>query len=92
MYWPGAAMVLGLIPVYGNITRKNETVQKIMDTNQPYVLNSLDGKPPYGLVWGDKVYEARYSQYFYHHVNHMEDVYDKLSEVIDYVCHKGCAK
>jgi len=92
MYWPGAQMVLGLIPPYGNLTRKNQTVHKIMATNQPYVLNSLTGKPPYGLIWGEKVYEAKYSQYFWNNVAHIEEVYDDLPGVIDYVCRAGCKK
>lgn len=93
-HWPAIQAAIGVRPTHhGNMTYKMQVYKDTAKANKPMVFDSFDGKNPFGLVWGDKVWEIRYTDWWYTNIpriNLETDLPLHLGKISNITCLKGC--
>lgn len=91
LHWVGVEQVLGLQPPTGNVTAKAEWLEKVKEDRLPWIVDSHDGRNPYGVVVGDLIIEIKYSDWFYENIHNFSDVllHEWKSSTLE--CIRGCS-
>jgi hypothetical protein len=69
----------------------NTTLTSIQASGQPMIFDSHDGHPPFGVVYGQKVVESHFSQWFYDGIAKPGfDFHGSMGHMNEYTCLAGC--
>lgn len=89
-HWPGAQEALGIREEHGKLQEKKDYLHSVQQLGQPWILDSYDGHPPYGLVWGKKIIECKFSPWYFEHLRHLPDLWEDQKRISKFVCVAGC--
>jgi hypothetical protein len=80
--------------INGETTEKSETIAaKLAEqqaSGQPLMFSSVSGHPPFGLVYGTRIYEADFTPWFHEQQEAQRDPFAHPGLMNNYTCIAGC--